>query len=93
MTQSPTTKAHFLTCAVILGFLAPDKVDNKFFDPKFAFKEVEVQAKTVTELVTKKKPKVCLGNMATLTSKNWGDWAWRVLQTPQKGLLNLYFLL
>ncbi|XP_012588518.1 PREDICTED: pre-rRNA processing protein FTSJ3 [Condylura cristata] len=39
------------------GFLAPDKVDSKFFDPKFAFKEVEVQAKTVTELVTKKKPK------------------------------------
>lgn len=39
------------------GFLAPDKVDAKFFDPKFAFKEVEVQAKTVTELVTKKKPK------------------------------------
>ncbi|KAB1265048.1 pre-rRNA processing protein FTSJ3 [Camelus dromedarius] len=38
-------------------FLAPDKVDSKFFDPKFAFKEVEVQAKTVTELVTKKKPK------------------------------------
>lgn len=43
---------------IILGFLAPDKVDSKFFDPKFAFKEVEVQAKTVTELVTKKKPKV-----------------------------------
>ncbi|XP_001376931.1 pre-rRNA 2'-O-ribose RNA methyltransferase FTSJ3 [Monodelphis domestica] len=39
------------------GFLAPDKIDSKFFDPKFAFKEVEVQAKTVTELVTKKKPK------------------------------------
>lgn len=49
---------------IILGFLAPDKVDNKFFDPKFAFKEVEVQAKTVTELVTKKKPKVHLGNVA-----------------------------
>lgn len=44
-----------------LGFLAPDKIDSKFFDPKFAFKEVEVQAKTVTELVTKKKPKVCVG--------------------------------
>lgn len=44
----------FVVCQ---GFLAPDKVDNKFFDPKFAFKEVEVQAKTVTELVTKKKPK------------------------------------
>lgn len=53
---------------IILGFLAPDKVDNKFFDPKFAFKEVEVQAKTVTELVTKKKPKVHLGNVATLRS-------------------------
>lgn len=44
----------FVVCQ---GFLAPDKVDAKFFDPKFAFKEVEVQAKTVTELVTKKKPK------------------------------------
>lgn len=44
----------FVVCQ---GYLAPDKVDSKFFDPKFAFKEVEVQAKTVTELVTKKKPK------------------------------------
>ncbi|XP_023366824.1 pre-rRNA processing protein FTSJ3 isoform X2 [Otolemur garnettii] len=44
----------FVVCQ---GFLAPDKVDSKFFDPKFAFKEVEDQAKTVTELVTKKKPK------------------------------------
>uniref|UniRef100_A0A4X1T1S7 pre-rRNA processing protein FTSJ3 n=5 Tax=Boreoeutheria TaxID=1437010 RepID=A0A4X1T1S7_PIG len=44
----------FVVCQ---GFLAPDKVDSKFFDPKFAFKEVEIQAKTVTELVTKKKPK------------------------------------
>lgn len=44
----------FVVCQ---GFLAPDKVDSKFFDPKFAFKEVEVQTKTVTELVTKKKPK------------------------------------
>eukprot|EP00069_Balaena_mysticetus_P004992 bmy_17559T0 len=44
----------FVVCQ---GFLAPDKVDSKFFDPKFAFKEVEVQVKTVTELVTKKKPK------------------------------------
>ncbi|XP_042639484.1 pre-rRNA 2'-O-ribose RNA methyltransferase FTSJ3 [Orycteropus afer afer] len=44
----------FVVCQ---GFLAPDKVDSKFFDPKYAFKEVEVQAKTVTELVTKKKPK------------------------------------
>ncbi|XP_068932362.1 pre-rRNA 2'-O-ribose RNA methyltransferase FTSJ3 isoform X2 [Petaurus breviceps papuanus] len=44
----------FVVCQ---GFLAPDKIDSKFFDPKFAFKEVEVQAKTVSELVTKKKPK------------------------------------
>lgn len=41
------------------GYLAPDKIDSKFFDPKFAFKEVEVQAKSVSELVfQKKKPKV-----------------------------------
>jgi AdoMet-dependent rRNA methyltransferase SPB1 len=54
-------KANFyLIYLLLLGFLAPDKVDAKFFDPKFAFKEVEVQAKTVTELVTKKKPKVVL---------------------------------
>ncbi|XP_037104740.1 pre-rRNA 2'-O-ribose RNA methyltransferase FTSJ3 [Syngnathus acus] len=39
------------------GFLAPDKIDPKFFDPKYAFKEVEVQAKTVRELVVEKKPK------------------------------------
>ncbi|KAM4628668.1 pre-rRNA 2'-O-ribose RNA methyltransferase FTSJ3 [Polymixia lowei] len=39
------------------GFLAPDKIDSKFFDPKHAFKEVEVQAKTVKELVPVKKPK------------------------------------
>ncbi|KAJ8278332.1 hypothetical protein GJAV_G00086470 [Gymnothorax javanicus] len=39
------------------GYLAPDKIDNKFFDPKHAFKEVEVQAKTVKELVPVKKPK------------------------------------
>ncbi|XP_060797260.1 pre-rRNA 2'-O-ribose RNA methyltransferase FTSJ3 [Neoarius graeffei] len=39
------------------GFLAPDKIDNKFFDPKHAFKEVEVQVKTVKELSTAKKPK------------------------------------
>ncbi|ETE70100.1 putative rRNA methyltransferase 3 [Ophiophagus hannah] len=44
----------FVVCQ---GYLAPDKIDNKFFDPKFAFKEVEVEAKSVTELVTKKKPK------------------------------------
>ncbi|XP_060889614.1 pre-rRNA 2'-O-ribose RNA methyltransferase FTSJ3 [Labrus mixtus] len=39
------------------GFLAPDKIDGKFFDPKHAFKEVEVQAKTVKELIPVKKPK------------------------------------
>ncbi|XP_075774774.1 pre-rRNA 2'-O-ribose RNA methyltransferase FTSJ3 [Pelodiscus sinensis] len=44
----------FVVCQ---GYLSPDKIDSKFFDPKFAFKEVEVQAKSVTELVTKKKPK------------------------------------
>ncbi|XP_030041927.1 pre-rRNA 2'-O-ribose RNA methyltransferase FTSJ3 [Microcaecilia unicolor] len=44
----------FIVCQ---GYLAPDKFDSKFFDPKFAFKEVEVQAKTVKELVTSKKPK------------------------------------
>ncbi|EOA97183.1 Putative rRNA methyltransferase 3, partial [Anas platyrhynchos] len=40
-----------------LGYQAPDKIDSKFFDPKYAFKEVEVQAKSVSELVSKKKPK------------------------------------
>ncbi|KAK2906592.1 hypothetical protein Q8A67_005577 [Cirrhinus molitorella] len=44
----------FVVCQ---GFLAPDKIDNKFFDPKHAFKEVDVQMKTVKELVSKKKPK------------------------------------
>ncbi|XP_034566470.1 pre-rRNA 2'-O-ribose RNA methyltransferase FTSJ3 [Notolabrus celidotus] len=39
------------------GFLAPDKIDNKFFDPKHAFKEVEVQAKTVRDLMPVKRPK------------------------------------
>ncbi|KAM7012570.1 pre-rRNA 2'-O-ribose RNA methyltransferase FTSJ3 [Tautogolabrus adspersus] len=39
------------------GFLAPDKIDSKFFDPKHAFKEVEVQAKTVRDLIPVKKPK------------------------------------
>ena len=43
-----------------VGFLAPDKIDSKFFDPKHAFKEVEVQAKTVKELIPVKKPKVCV---------------------------------
>ncbi|XP_016328753.1 pre-rRNA 2'-O-ribose RNA methyltransferase FTSJ3 [Sinocyclocheilus anshuiensis] len=44
----------FVVCQ---GFLAPDKIDNKFFDPKHAFKEVDVQVKSVNELVSKKKPK------------------------------------
>ncbi|KAM4548975.1 pre-rRNA 2'-O-ribose RNA methyltransferase FTSJ3 [Odontesthes bonariensis] len=39
------------------GFVAPDKIDGKFFDPKHAFKEVEVQAKTVRDLIPVKKPK------------------------------------
>uniref|UniRef100_A0A8C3AVT9 pre-rRNA processing protein FTSJ3 n=1 Tax=Cyclopterus lumpus TaxID=8103 RepID=A0A8C3AVT9_CYCLU len=37
----------FVVCQ---GFLAPDKIDSRFFDPKHAFKEVEVQAKTVKEM-------------------------------------------
>ncbi|KAG7282865.1 LOW QUALITY PROTEIN: hypothetical protein CRUP_020703 [Coryphaenoides rupestris] len=44
----------FVVCQ---GFLAPDKIDSKFFDPKHAFKEVVVQAKTVKELIPVKKPK------------------------------------
>ncbi|KAM6938063.1 pre-rRNA 2'-O-ribose RNA methyltransferase FTSJ3 [Lycodopsis pacificus] len=44
----------FVVCQ---GFLAPDKVDSRFFDPKHAFKEVEVQVKTVKELIPVKKPK------------------------------------
>lgn len=60
LTQPCSYESILLIYLLILGFLAPDKVDAKFFDPKFAFKEVEVQAKTVTELVTKKKPKVFL---------------------------------
>uniref|UniRef100_A0A672JN98 pre-rRNA processing protein FTSJ3 n=1 Tax=Salarias fasciatus TaxID=181472 RepID=A0A672JN98_SALFA len=39
------------------GFVAPDKIDSKFFDPKHAFKEVDVQAKTVKDLIPVKKPK------------------------------------
>ncbi|XP_044055973.1 pre-rRNA 2'-O-ribose RNA methyltransferase FTSJ3 [Siniperca chuatsi] len=39
------------------GFVAPDKIDSKFFDPKHAFKEVEVQAKTVRDLIPVKKAK------------------------------------
>lgn len=41
----------------LLGFLAPDKIDSKFFDPKHAFKEVEVQVTSVSELIPAKKPK------------------------------------
>ncbi|XP_078063109.1 LOW QUALITY PROTEIN: pre-rRNA 2'-O-ribose RNA methyltransferase FTSJ3-like, partial [Mustelus asterias] len=44
----------FVVCQ---GYIAPDKIDNKFFDPKHAFKEVEVQAKTIRDLVAVKKPK------------------------------------
>ncbi|XP_051650729.1 pre-rRNA 2'-O-ribose RNA methyltransferase FTSJ3 [Manacus candei] len=44
----------FVVCQ---GYQAPDKIDSKFFDPKHAFKEVEVQTKSVSELVSKKKPK------------------------------------
>ncbi|XP_062868610.1 pre-rRNA 2'-O-ribose RNA methyltransferase FTSJ3 [Trichomycterus rosablanca] len=44
----------FVVCQ---SFQAPDKIDNKFFDPKHAFKEVEVQVKTVRELAAVKKPK------------------------------------
>ncbi|NWS76928.1 SPB1 protein, partial [Crotophaga sulcirostris] len=44
----------FVVCQ---GYQAPDKIDSKFFDPKYAFKEVEVPTKSVSELVSKKKPK------------------------------------
>ncbi|XP_053548315.1 pre-rRNA 2'-O-ribose RNA methyltransferase FTSJ3 [Bombina bombina] len=44
----------FVVCQ---GFLAPDKIDNKFFDPKFAFKEVEGSVQTVSQLLSQKKPK------------------------------------
>lgn len=43
----------------LLGFLAPDKIDSKFFDPKHAFKEVEVQVTSVSDLIPSKKPKAC----------------------------------
>lgn len=39
------------------GYLAPDKIDARFFDPKHAFKEVEEQAKTVRDLIPVKKAK------------------------------------
>uniref|UniRef100_A0A8C5I2U4 pre-rRNA processing protein FTSJ3 n=1 Tax=Gouania willdenowi TaxID=441366 RepID=A0A8C5I2U4_GOUWI len=44
----------FVVCQ---GFVAPDKIDSKFFDAKHAFKEVDVQVKTVKELIPVKKPK------------------------------------
>lgn len=44
----------FVVCQ---GYQAPDKIDSKFFDPKYAFKDVEVPTRSVTELVSKKKPK------------------------------------
>lgn len=57
---------------LFLGYFAPDKIDNKFFDPKFAFKEVEVQAKSVSELVSKKKPKVSMGEHCYFSNASYG---------------------
>ncbi|XP_053307152.1 pre-rRNA 2'-O-ribose RNA methyltransferase FTSJ3 [Spea bombifrons] len=44
----------FVVCQ---GYFAPDKIDSRFFDPKFAFKDVEGPVQTVSQLVSQKKPK------------------------------------
>lgn len=54
---SPRSVSHG-SISFIPGYQAPDKIDSKFFDPKYAFKDVEVPTKSVSELVSKKKPKV-----------------------------------
>lgn len=54
---SPRSVSHGSNSS-IPGYQAPDKIDSKFFDPKYAFKDVEVPTKSVSELVSKKKPKV-----------------------------------